>query len=153
MAFYDDTNFYPATSAGYLLRVCHQHSVAALDRVLAAEGLRAVQWSALISIHFDRGGTCAALARDLAHDKGAMTRIIDGLEERGLVERRRDAVDRRVVNLSLTPAGEAMTLRCRDHAMACWNDLLSDWPDEDIHALIAQLARLHATMEGKTCAA
>ena len=35
-----------------------------------------------------------ALARDLAHDKGAMTRMIDTLEDKGLVERERDPDDR-----------------------------------------------------------
>ena len=153
MPFYDESNFFPGTSIGYLLRVCHQHSFAALDRLFAAEGLRAVQWSALISIHFQRGSTCATLARDLAHDKGAMTRIIDGLEQRGLVERRRDDADRRVVNLSLTPAGTAMTMRGRELAIGCWNELLADWPEDDVASLIAQLSRLHATMEARTCAA
>lgn len=153
MPFYDESNFFPESSMGYLLRMCHQYGLAALDRLLAAEGIRAVQWSALISIHFRRGSTCATLARDLAHDKGAMTRIIDGLEEKGLVERQRDADDRRVVNLSLTSAGTAMAMRCREHAIACWNDILSDWADEDVAALIAQLSRLHHTMEAKSCAA
>ena len=153
MAFYAESNFYPESSIGYLLRVGHQHGVAALDRLFAAEGISAVQWSALISIHFGRGATCATLARDLAHDKGAMTRMIDALEAKGLVTRRRDSDDRRVINLSLTAEGEAMAMRCRRHAIACWNDLLDDWDTADVDALIAQLNRLRATMEAKSCAA
>lgn len=153
MSFYSGTNFYPDTSIGYLLRACHQHSVAALDRAIAGEGISAVQWSALISIHFAQGATCASLARDLAHDKGAMTRMIDTLEARGLVARSRDAADRRVINLSLTPDGEAMTMRCRDHAMDLWNELLADWGAADVTALIAQLTRLRQTLEAPPCAA
>ncbi|KQT32753.1 hypothetical protein ASG29_13690 [Sphingomonas sp. Leaf412] len=153
MPFYAETNFYPESSIGYLLRVGHQHGVAALDRLFAAEGISAVQWSALISIHFGRGATCATLARDLAHDKGAMTRMIDALEAKGLVMRRRDSDDRRVINLSLTTEGEAMAMRCRKLAIACWNHLLDDWDAAEVDALIAQLNRLRATMEAKSCAA
>lgn len=158
MPFYSGANFYPESSIGYLLRVCQQHSVAVLDRAIAAEGISAVQWSALISIHFGtdmagKGTTCASLARDLAHDKGAMTRMIDTLEEKGLVQRRRDAGDRRLINLSLTEAGEAAAMRCREHAIALWNGLLADWDDHEVAALIAQLARLRHTLEAHACAA
>ena len=153
MGFYSDANFYPESSIGYLLRACHQHSVAALDRAIDGEGISAVQWSALISIHFADNATCASLARDLAHDKGAMTRMIDALEAKGLVERRRDDGDRRIINLSLTPEGRSLTMRCRAHAIELWNGLLKDWDDRDVAALIAQLARLRQTLEAQPCAA
>lgn len=153
MSFYSGSNFFPESSIGYLLRVCHQHSIAALDRAIAAEGISAVQWSALITIHFTQAPTCAALARDLAHDKGAMTRMIDTLEDKGLVERERDPDDRRVINLSLTAEGEAMTMRCRAHAIDLWNGLLADWTEPEIATLIAGLARLRNTLEANPCAA
>lgn len=153
MSFYSGNNFFPESSIGYLLRVCHQHSVAALDRAIAEEGITAVQWSALITLHFTQAATCASLARDLAHDKGAMTRMIDALESKGLVARRRDDDDRRVVNLTLTDAGEAMTMRCRAHAIALWNGLLADWEEPEIATLIAGLARLRTTLEANPCAA
>ena len=153
MGFYTDANFLPESSIGYLLRVCQQHSLAALDRAIADEGISAMQWSALISIYFANVATCASLARDLAHDKGAMTRMIDALETRGLVERRRDAVDRRVINLSLTKEGEAMTMRCRARAIDLWNGLTTGWDDGEVEAIIAQLARLRQTLEAHSCAA
>lgn len=39
---------------------------------------------------------------------GNVTMVIDNLERRGLVERRRDQKDRRFVSVHLTPAGERM---------------------------------------------
>lgn len=154
MAFYTVDNFFPDSSAGYLVRVCNQLGMAQLDDAFADEGLTGIQWSALISIYFARTPTCATLARDLAHDKGAMTRMIDVLEERGLVERTRDAEDRRCINLSLTPAGEEVTQRCRLKVIDCWNTWLADWSDHEIATLIAQLQRLRATLESASpCAA
>lgn len=154
VTFYDSSNFFPDTSAGYLIRVCNQLGVAQLDQAFAPEGVTAVQWSALIGIHVGRAPTCAALARDMAHDKGAMTRMIDALEAKGWVVRTRDEADRRVVNLALTDAGEALVMRCRLIAIDCWNALLSDWSHDEIHTFIAQLQRLRRTLESAPpCAA
>lgn len=147
MPFFDDSNFYPEMSPGYLVRVVHQMSTANLDALFAEDGLTATQWSALISIHFANGSTCKDLARSMAHDKGAMTRMIDVFEERGWVERQRDAEDRRIVNLSLTEAGYAVAMRAREKAIACWNTLLGDWSEAEITAMLATLRRLRTAME------
>lgn len=147
MAFYSDANFYPEQSIGYLVRVCHQLGSANLDELFEDDGLTHVQWSALISIHFKRGETCAALARDLAHDKGAMTRMIDTLEAKGWVERQRDRADRRLNNLVLTEAGEAVAHRCRAKLIECWNGWLEGWDAAEIDALITQLQKLRRTLE------
>ena len=154
VTFYSDANFYPDQSIGYLVRVCHQLGSANLDQLFADEGLTHIQWSALISIYFGRGETCAALARDLAHDKGAMTRMIDAMEAKGWVERQRDRADRRLNNLTLTPEGVAVAHRCRAKLIACWNTWLHDWDEREIATFIAQLARLrHALEADPTCAA
>lgn len=154
MSFYSDANFYPDESIGYLIRVCQQHASARLDQLFADEELSHVQWTALISIRFGRGLTCAALARDLAHDKGAMTRMVDAMEAKGWVERQRDADDRRLNILSLTPAGEIVAHRCRDRLIACWNEWLVDWSPAEIRSFIGQLQKLRATLEANpACAA
>lgn len=154
VGYYDTSNFFPDTSVGYLIRVCNQLGMAQLDQAFAQDGLTAVQWAALIGIHVGRAPTCAALARDMAHDKGAMTRMIDVLEAKGLVCRTRDETDRRVVNLSLTARGEILTTRCRLKVVECWNGFLSDWSDDEIATFIAQLQKLRRTLESSpSCAA
>ncbi|MEH3038179.1 MAG: MarR family winged helix-turn-helix transcriptional regulator [Sphingomonas adhaesiva] len=154
VSFYDPSNFFPDTSVGYLIRVCNQLGMARLDQAFADEGVTAVQWSALIGIHLAPAPTCAALARDMAHDKGAMTRMIDALEAKGWVVRARDDGDRRIVNLALTAEGEAAAMRCRARAIDCWNALFADWSHAEIHTFIAQLQRLRRTLESApSCAA
>ena len=49
--------------------------------------------------------TSAELARDICHDAGSLTRILDELEQRDLIARARSETDRRVVSLSMTPSG------------------------------------------------
>lgn len=149
MAHFDESNFFPDTSPGYLVRVIHQHSIAGIDRVFAEEGLTATQWMALVSIHFGFGDTCAALARSLAHDKGAMTRLIDTMETRGWVERTRGDGDRRLVNLSLTDAGLEVAMHARRQVIECWNGWLADWNKDEVKALLVTLHKLRTSLEAR----
>ena len=111
MGFYSDADFLPDSSIGYLCKRVHQLAQAGLEPVFAAENMTFVQWHALLSIYFERATTSAALARDLAYDKGATTRLIDQLEARGWVTRSREHDDRRLVALRLTDEGEALARR------------------------------------------
>jgi DNA-binding MarR family transcriptional regulator len=146
MNAYTRDTFFPDTSIGYLVRAIHQLGYARLDAACVDEGLTGIQWSALIAIHFGQT-TCAALARDLAHDKGAMTRMIDVLEAKGLVLRDRDDADRRLINLSLTDEGRAVAMRCRDKVIDVWNTVLADWSADETASFIAQLQKLRRTLE------
>ncbi|AXJ95608.1 MarR family winged helix-turn-helix transcriptional regulator [Sphingomonas sp. MMO-176] len=150
MGFYTDSTFMPETSIGYLVRRSHQLSVQALEPIFAAAGMTATQWSALASIRVQRLSTCAAVARDIAYDKGATTRLLDSLEERGWINRRRDHGDRRVVHVMLTPAGETAAMAVRDAVVAQWNEWLTDWNDKDIMDLIRLLQRLRGTLTQAT---
>lgn len=153
MNFYHPDSYTPERSVGYLIKVCNQIGVAVLDRAFAAEGLNSSQWSALMQIRHHIEPTCAVLARDMAHDKGAMTRMIDALEARGWVERTRSPDDRRVVHLSLTEEGEAVTNRCQAKVIEYWNRCLSDWPEAEVEQFLAQLQRLRRSLEEiATCA-
>ena len=147
MAFYTSDTFFPDMSIGYLVKVVHLRSHAKLDSLFAGEGITATQWQVLISIYFGHGATGAMLARTLAHDAGAMTRMIDAMEVRGLIARTRDPDDRRLINLSLTEEGYSVAHRCRLKLMDCWNAWLSDWDAEELSTLIAQLQRLLRTIE------
>ena len=151
---FTESSFYPETSPGYLVRLIHQMSVAAIDRTLAEDGMTATQWMTLVSLYFDHADTCVGLARALGHDKGAMTRMIDQLEANGWVSRQRDATDRRIIRLTLTDTGRDRAQAAKRKVVACWNGFLVDWSDNEVGDLIAMLQRLRRTMEGSdACAA
>ena len=63
------------------------------------------QWKPLLRMYLDEETTVATLARGCHLDAGAMTRLLDRLEAKGLCRRTRSLEDRRVVNLELTPEG------------------------------------------------
>ena len=154
MAAFDEATFVPESSPGYLVRLINQMSMAGLERVLADEGMTGTQWMAMVALHFRFAETCAELARHLEHDKGAMTRLIDTLEERGWVARARAEDDRRVIRLSLTSLGYEVAMRGRRKVIAQWNQWLGDWDRTEVETLLTMLRRLRTSMEkGVTCEA
>jgi DNA-binding MarR family transcriptional regulator len=76
------------------------------DKRLEVHGLTSAQWGPLLHLH--KTGRCAVaeLARNLQVDAGAMTRLLDRLEKKGLCKRVRSTEDRRVVQVEITPEGE-----------------------------------------------
>ena len=89
----------------YLMLQATRRREVGLGEPLRAEGLTIPKWRALAVIR--RTGACAM--NELAHlssvDRTTLTRTVDQLVEDGLVERTVSSADRRVVHLSLTPAG------------------------------------------------
>lgn len=142
-----ESDFCPERSPGYLARRIHLLGGALLEPLYASEGITGTQFSTLALIGLDRARTSATISREMGHDQGAMTRIIDQLVQRGLIVRERDAEDRRVVNLSLTEEGVAVAQRCKRKTIDLWNSWLADWAPADVDQLLANLNRLKLRLE------
>ncbi|HET7267315.1 MAG TPA: MarR family transcriptional regulator [Oleiagrimonas sp.] len=100
-------------SLGILLGQVKSELVRALEQELVERGfeLRFSQVHALK--HLRRLGPVSAgeLARSLGHDAGAMTRLLDQLEDKGYLKRKPDPKDRRALRIELTAAGKTL---CRN---------------------------------------
>lgn len=149
MPAYSLESFNPDIAVGYLAKRIFQTASRGLEPAFVGEDISYLQWSALISVWNRKGGTCRALAHDIGHDKGATTRVVDLLEERGFLMRDRDTGDRRVINLVLTDAGREVAERCLVRVVELWNLWLEDWPADDVTQLISYMQRLRATLEAK----
>ncbi len=80
----------------------------ALDRELSKFDISAPQLIVLAYVAGKEADSAAALCKSISYDPGAMTRMIDRLEEKGLVRRTPNPEDRRATNLELTAAGRAL---------------------------------------------
>ena len=81
---------------------------ARLSRALESSGLTAGQFGALEALHH-LGPMCQrALAEKLLRSGGNITMVVDNLEKRGLVERKRGTEDRRYVLVQLTKEGKKL---------------------------------------------
>ncbi|MCY7270718.1 MAG: MarR family transcriptional regulator [Sphingomonas bacterium] len=86
------------------------------DRRVAPLGVTRAQWRALAWLARHPGLRQVELADHLDIEPITLCRIVDRLEEAGLVERRRDPEDRRAWRLHLTPKGEPLVEQLRDLA-------------------------------------
>jgi DNA-binding MarR family transcriptional regulator len=80
----------------------------AMDRELAQFDISAPQLIVLASVANREADSPASLCRSISYDPGAMTRMIDRLEQKGLIRRVPHPEDRRATNLELTTAGKAL---------------------------------------------
>src|SRR5579864_3501480 len=81
------------------------------DRALAPIGLTARQGLVLLSCDLEEANTAAQLASLYGLEASSITRLVDRLEKKRLIERTRSRSDRRKTILSLTARGKAVLQR------------------------------------------
>ena len=145
--FYNLDNFEAQSSVGCLLRRLTNLMVPRAEARFAGEDMTFSHWVALLCLRDGVAATCADISRTMNYDSGAITRIVDQLEARGLVARNRSQTDRRVVHLTLTPEGRAVTKAMATPTIAFWNEMLSDFSHAEAAQLIELLTRLLVRME------
>src|SRR6202167_824516 len=122
--------------------------MSALDQELAQDpDLAALEISApqyiIISVLAKRGVDSAAqLCKDLSYDAGAMTRMVDRLEAKGLISRCRCPEDRRLVKIQLTEAGLAALPKLRECSVQVLNHFLRGFSPAEARQLESFLDRM-----------
>ena len=90
--------------------------------------------------------TTGELSRQLFLTGSAVTQTVDTLVRRGLVERRADEHDRRLVHLALTPDGLAVTSRLHDLRQTYLKGFVGRLSTAEIDAFISITAKLTAQL-------
>ncbi|MBS0519040.1 MAG: MarR family transcriptional regulator [Proteobacteria bacterium] len=119
-----------------------------LDHVVAGIGLTDATWAPLVHLEeFGEGITQKDLACRVGIDSSSLVRLLDILNERGLIERRTDTSDRRARQVFLTPAGRRVLADIRRALQAVEAKLLADLTDEEIAATLALFDRIGARLQ------
>ena len=144
---YQSSNYTGHSGVGYLM-----HRIVALlardiEHQMDPLGLTNAQWKPLVKLHLGQKMTVAELARECDMDCGAMTRLLDRLESKGLCQRTRSSEDRRVVNLELTDAGRAAALGIPDVLCRVQNHCLQGFSTEEWQTLKGYLQRMLANAQ------
>ena len=116
--------------------------LSSLDTELERYGVTGAQFEVLKNLFRNTIETGASLCRALHYDTGSMTRMLDRLEDKGLVRRERDARDRRVVLLHLTETGERLLPRIRPAARRALRRHLAGFAPREIERLKDYLGRI-----------
>jgi DNA-binding MarR family transcriptional regulator len=148
--YYTPANYAMRNSVGYLMRMCGNRLLPQMEALFQDEELTFSQWTTLVALHDGRITTASDLAHNICHDAGSLTRLVDQMVERGLATRERDAADRRVVRLGLTPRGRKLVEALAPRVMDFWNGLLAGFSHAEVDTLISLLTRLVTVTEVKT---
>jgi DNA-binding MarR family transcriptional regulator len=128
-------------------RLSRAHAAAseAIDRTLADFGLNRGEFDVLASLR--RSGTpfelsAGVLAHAVVLSPSAMTNRLKRLEDQGLVARRADPANGRVVLVALTTAGRRLVERAVVAHVATLDRLLSGFSAREVRSLSGLLTRL-----------
>ncbi|RKP43924.1 MarR family winged helix-turn-helix transcriptional regulator [Pararobbsia silviterrae] len=144
----------PFDDVALLMRVIRIGGI--LERELAALctrfNLKAGQFQALSALRraYPRTLTPSELNHGTLLTSGAMTPLIDRLEEKGLVKRLADPDDRRGVRVELTRAGCALIDEALDERIARLAELVAPLGDAELVKSESALRKILLLLEGPT---
>lgn len=145
---YDATTYEPRKSVGQLMNRVRTAMFTALDSELAADQelvhleVSSAQFVVIASLAMGEADSASQLCKGISYDAGAMTRMIDRLETKGLIVRRRDSGDRRLVNIELTEQGLVAYPKMRLCALRVLNRFLRGFSASEARQLESYLVRM-----------
>ena len=147
MQHYRTETYLARSSVGYLLKRAHLLMLDQLESVVAGSDITITQWVVMMHLREGLAINARDLCAQLRHDSGALTRLIDQLEARGLVQRERSREDRRAVQLRLTDAGMEILAPLLPKVVDKLNFALRDFSRAEADELSRLLGKLIASLE------
>lgn len=86
------------------------------------------------------------MADTMQKDKNSITKLVDALEKKGLVERRKDSSDRRSNTLTLTKKAESMKTGAKEAGISMLDKVLEGISEEELKAFLNTLGKLTDNM-------
>ena len=142
--FYTSRNFIPGEAVGALVAKTRKAFLESIDAELAPLDISAAQWIVIMQLSLKPDSTIGEMAKSANHDPGAMTRLLDRLENKGMLKRVPSQTDRRAVGLELTPVGKALQPKISAALAKVNNRLLKGFTHEEVDQLTAFLNRMIA---------
>jgi len=136
-------------SVGFLLARTARSMKRALEARLSEHNITATQYIVLEILRERDGVSLSLLGRKLYFDNPTITGIVDRLERDGLVERRRVADDRRVINVFLTAKGKELAHKTSDIAEAINCEAMDKFSPKQEVELVTMLDTIWQRMNEK----
>ncbi|MFI4999908.1 MAG: MarR family winged helix-turn-helix transcriptional regulator [Reyranellales bacterium] len=131
----------------YLLNRAGARIAEAFGKEVKPLGATLQMWRVLAALRERDGRPMGDLSQTTSIEVSTLTRLVDGMETKGLVNRRRAASDARVVALQVTAAGRRLTKRILPIAKRYEQVALKGFGPREAETLKAALRRLYANME------
>ena len=140
--YYHADTYTTHNSVGYLVKRAHGLSLDSFEPDLAEHGLTFMQYAVMMALRDNIALNPKDICITLRHDSGALTRVLDQLEARGLVERRRSVEDRRAIELHLTEQGQAALKTVVPLVVGRINGTVKDFSHAEMDELLRLLNKL-----------
>lgn len=134
-------------SLGFLLSDASRLLRRRFDERARAIGVTRAQWRTLVSLSRNEGINQGGLADLLEVEPITLCRMVDRLEEAGLVERRRAPADRRAWHIYLTERSRPLLGELRTLAADVTDRATDGLSAAELDALTATLKRMHANLQ------
>ena len=118
----------------------------AFKQRISAHGMSHLSARTLCSVAQKQNTAQSAVACDLELEPATMVRILDRMEENGLIERRPDARDRRINLIVRTPIGEEQAALVRSIGEDLRMQIFADVDPKELQNGIALLERVAANV-------
>lgn len=136
--------FRPSQAVGAYIGRARRTIVEAIDQKLAPLDISHAQWIVVMLLGDGAAATAAELCKLLVYDPGAMTRLLDRLQKKGVLRRARTRGDRRTVRLQLTAAGKRLYPKILEALVEEFNRLLRGFSKSEVRKLEELLKRMVA---------
>jgi DNA-binding MarR family transcriptional regulator len=147
MKHYSAETYRAKSSVGYLVKRASALVIESVEPALAEHGFTFTQWVVMMYLRDGLAPNARDICVQLRHDSGAVTRVIDQLEARSLVQRERSLDDRREVKLHLTEAGHKMVESLIPLVVAKLNFVLRDFSSTEVADLTRLLTKFIASFD------
>jgi DNA-binding MarR family transcriptional regulator len=135
------------SSVGYLIKRAHSMMLDVMEPLFEESGFTFIQYVILASVRDGIAVNPKDICAQYRHDSGALTRVIDQLAERGLVERVRRDRDRRKVELQLTRAGREAIEGLIPLVVQRLNSVLADFTSAEVEEFVSLLVKLNGKLQ------
>jgi DNA-binding MarR family transcriptional regulator len=146
---YQVSTYRAQMSIGYLVKRAHSLMLDIMEPVIEQHGFSFIQYVVMSSLRDGIAVNPKAICTQFRHDSGALTRIIDQLAERGLLERVRRDKDRRKVELQLTAAGRETIETLIPLMVDKLNEVLADFSKAEVQEFLRLLVKLNTTLQAR----
>ncbi len=129
---------------GFLVSSVRSAIWGSIEAELQPLDITAAQFVVFNSIAMGKGRTIGEFCRLLGYDSGAMTRLLDRIEKKGLIRRVPNPEDRRSFLLELTPESRAVFPQAKKRVQAVFKRLLAGFDEKQAAAFRQSLEQVLA---------
>ncbi|MEI8643143.1 MarR family transcriptional regulator [Pseudoalteromonas sp. Hal040] len=131
----------PVQDLGRLVSYLRSNLVTHLDNALEDKELTSAQYIVVVLLARGKVNTLAELCEHMVYDRGAMSRLLSRLEDKGLVAKKQSVEDRRSTLLCLTDKGQQLYPEILPTVNDIYRKALTGFSDDEQNQLASLLFR------------